>query len=86
MFCAPVRSDGVARKSDPQKVGVRPIVVRLLHFFDSIPMAKSARAKKEKKKDFQKAKLKVGKGKPKASNVTDVSFKAKCKSRTNIST
>jgi pre-rRNA-processing protein IPI1 len=49
-------------------------------------MAKSAKAKKEKKKDFQKAKLKVGKSKPKASNITDVSFKAKCMIRINIST
>jgi pre-rRNA-processing protein IPI1 len=42
-------------------------------------MGKSAKAKKEKKKDFQKAKLKVGKTKPKASNATDTSFKARCK-------
>jgi pre-rRNA-processing protein IPI1 len=40
-------------------------------------MAKSAKAKKEKKKDFQKAKLKVGKTKAKASNFTDTSFKAR---------
>jgi pre-rRNA-processing protein IPI1 len=46
-------------------------------------MAKSTRAKKEKKKDFQKAKLKVGKAKPKASNITDVSFKAKCMIKIN---
>lgn len=38
-------------------------------------MAKSAKAKKEK--DFQKPKLKVGKTKPKASNFTDTSFKAR---------
>lgn len=37
----------------------------------------SARKKAEKKKDFQKQKLKVGKTKPKASNVTDTSFKSK---------
>ncbi|ORY18698.1 Rix1 complex component [Clohesyomyces aquaticus] len=37
----------------------------------------SARKKKEKKKDFQKPKLKVGKAKPKATNFTDTSFKAK---------
>lgn len=42
-------------------------------------MGKSAKAKKEKKKDFQKTKLKVGKTKPKASNVTDASFRAKCR-------
>jgi hypothetical protein len=42
-------------------------------------MGKSAKAKKEKKKDFQKAKLKVGKTKAKASNATDTSFKARCK-------
>lgn len=40
-------------------------------------MAKSAKAKKEKKKDFQKPKLKVGKTKAKASNFTDTSFKAR---------
>jgi pre-rRNA-processing protein IPI1 len=40
-------------------------------------MAKSAKARKEKKKDFQKAKLKVGKTKAKASNFTDTSFKAR---------
>jgi pre-rRNA-processing protein IPI1 len=43
-------------------------------------MGKSSKAKKEKKKDFQKAKLKVGKTKPKASNATDTSFKALCTS------
>ncbi|KAF2465891.1 rRNA processing protein Ipi1 [Lindgomyces ingoldianus] len=37
----------------------------------------SAKRKKEKKKDFQKPKLKVGKAKPKAANFTDTSFKAK---------
>jgi pre-rRNA-processing protein IPI1 len=42
-------------------------------------MGKSAKAKKEKQKDFQKQKLKVGKTKPKASNVTDASFRSKCK-------
>ena len=40
-------------------------------------MAKSAKAKKEKKQDFNKAKLKVGKTKAKASNFTDTSFKAR---------
>jgi pre-rRNA-processing protein IPI1 len=40
-------------------------------------MAKSAKAKNEKKKDFQKPKLKVGKTKPKGSNFTDISFKAR---------
>jgi pre-rRNA-processing protein IPI1 len=40
-------------------------------------MAKSAKAKKEKKKDFQKVKLKVGKTKAKSSNFTDTSFKAR---------
>jgi pre-rRNA-processing protein IPI1 len=44
-------------------------------------MAKSNKAKKEKKKDFQKSKLKVGKSKPKSANFTDTSFKAKCKKR-----
>ncbi|TKX24189.1 hypothetical protein C1H76_3600 [Elsinoe australis] len=37
----------------------------------------SAKRKKEKAKDFQKPKLKVGKAKPKASNATDTSFRAK---------
>lgn len=40
-------------------------------------MGSSAKRKKEKKKDFQKPKLKVGKTKPKADNFTDTSFKAK---------
>lgn len=41
----------------------------------------SAKRKKEKAKDFQKPKLKVGKAKPKASNATDTSFRAKCESQ-----
>ncbi|CAG8978107.1 hypothetical protein HYALB_00000780 [Hymenoscyphus albidus] len=40
-------------------------------------MGSSARKKKEKKKDFQKTKLKVGKAKQKADNVTDTSFRSK---------
>ncbi|KZF20884.1 Pre-rRNA-processing protein ipi1 [Xylona heveae TC161] len=40
-------------------------------------MGSSAKKKKEKKQDFQKAKLKVGKTKPKASNFTDTSFSSK---------
>ncbi|KAF2177177.1 rRNA processing protein Ipi1 [Zopfia rhizophila CBS 207.26] len=40
-------------------------------------MGSSAKRKKEKKKDFQRPKLKVGKAKPKAANFTDTSFKAK---------
>ncbi|KAI1823687.1 hypothetical protein F4861DRAFT_509424 [Xylaria intraflava] len=40
-------------------------------------MGSSDRKKKEKKKDFQKPKLKVGKTKPKASNFTDTSFRSK---------
>ncbi|KAF2017449.1 rRNA processing protein Ipi1 [Aaosphaeria arxii CBS 175.79] len=40
-------------------------------------MGSSAKRKKEKKQDFQKTKLKVGKTKPKAANFTDTSFKAK---------
>ncbi|KAI0476140.1 Rix1 complex component [Xylariaceae sp. FL0804] len=40
-------------------------------------MGSSAKKKKEKKKDFQKPKLKVGKAKPKANNFTDTSFKSK---------
>ncbi|KAI9701287.1 MAG: rRNA processing protein [Candelina mexicana] len=41
-------------------------------------MGSSARKKKDKQKDFQKPKLKVGKAKPKPSNFTDTSFKSKC--------
>ncbi|OJD35213.1 pre-rrna-processing protein ipi1 [Diplodia corticola] len=40
-------------------------------------MGSSAKRKKEKKKDFQKPKLKVGKARPKPDNFTDTSFKAK---------
>lgn len=40
-------------------------------------MGSSAKKKKEKKKDFQKTKLKVGKTAPKAANSTNTSFKAK---------
>lgn len=41
-------------------------------------MASSSKKKSEKKKDFQKAKLKVGKTKAKASNVTSTNFAARC--------
>ncbi|KEY68701.1 hypothetical protein S7711_00575 [Stachybotrys chartarum IBT 7711] len=40
-------------------------------------MGSSTKKKKEKKKDFQKPKFKVGKTQPKASNHTDTSFKSK---------
>ncbi|KAK0717100.1 Rix1 complex component [Lasiosphaeria miniovina] len=40
-------------------------------------MGSSNRKKKEKKKDFHKAKLKVGKANAKAANFTDTSFKSK---------
>lgn len=40
-------------------------------------MTSSAKKKKEKKKDFQKPKLKVGKSAPKAANSTSTSFNAK---------
>ncbi|KAI9721300.1 MAG: hypothetical protein M1812_002462 [Candelaria pacifica] len=40
-------------------------------------MGSSARKKKDKQKDFQKPKLKVGKAKSKPSNFTDTSFKSK---------
>ncbi|ETN40358.1 uncharacterized protein HMPREF1541_04635 [Cyphellophora europaea CBS 101466] len=40
-------------------------------------MGSSAKKKREKKKDFQKTKLKVGKVKPKADNHTETSFRAK---------
>lgn len=39
-------------------------------------MGSSAKRKKEKKKDFQKPKLRVGKAAPKAANATSTSFKA----------
>ncbi|KAI9844730.1 MAG: hypothetical protein M1838_002050 [Thelocarpon superellum] len=41
-------------------------------------MGSSTKKKKEKKKDFQKSQLKVGKTKPKPANFTDTSFKTKC--------
>ena len=41
-------------------------------------MGSSTKKKKDKKKDFQKSKLKVGKAKAKADNFTDTSFKSKC--------
>ncbi|XP_072179375.1 testis-expressed protein 10 homolog [Diadema setosum] len=40
-------------------------------------MGKSARKNKQKKKDFQKVKLKAGKTKPKADNFTDTTFKSR---------
>jgi pre-rRNA-processing protein IPI1 len=40
-------------------------------------MGSSTKKKKEKKKDFQKPKLKVGKTKAKPANFTDTSFKSK---------
>ncbi|KAF2143662.1 uncharacterized protein K452DRAFT_267933 [Aplosporella prunicola CBS 121167] len=40
-------------------------------------MGSSSKKKKEKQKDFQKPKLKVGKTRPKADNFTDTSFKAR---------
>ncbi|GAM89616.1 hypothetical protein ANO11243_076550 [Dothideomycetidae sp. 11243] len=40
-------------------------------------MGSSAKRKKEKAADFKKAKLKVGKTKPKAGNATDTSFRAR---------
>ena len=40
-------------------------------------MGSSAKKKKEKAKDFQKAKLKVGKARPKNTNATDTTFAAK---------
>ncbi|KAK3057115.1 rRNA processing protein [Extremus antarcticus] len=40
-------------------------------------MGASVKKKKEKKKDFQKPKLKVGKARPKNTNATDTSFAAK---------
>lgn len=41
-------------------------------------MTNSTKKKKEKKQDFQKQKLKVGKARPKNTNATDTSFAAKC--------
>ena len=40
-------------------------------------MGSSTKKKREKKKDFQKPKLKVGKARPKAANSTDTSFRSK---------
>lgn len=40
-------------------------------------MGSSAKKKREKKQDFQKTKLKVGKARPKNTNATDTSFSAK---------
>ena len=40
-------------------------------------MGSSAKKKAEKKKDFKKQSFKVGKQKPKASNLTDTSFRSK---------
>jgi len=40
-------------------------------------MGSSQKKKREKQKDFQKSKLKVGKSRPKASNYTDTSFRSK---------
>ncbi|KAF2172345.1 hypothetical protein M409DRAFT_17580 [Zasmidium cellare ATCC 36951] len=40
-------------------------------------MGSSSKKKKEKKQDFQKPKLKVGKARPKNTNATDTSFSAK---------
>ncbi|ERF70173.1 Pre-rRNA-processing protein ipi1 [Endocarpon pusillum Z07020] len=40
-------------------------------------MGSSAKKKREKKKDFQKPKLKVGKARPKAANHTETSFRSK---------
>jgi pre-rRNA-processing protein IPI1 len=40
-------------------------------------MGKSAKARKEKKQDFQKTKLKVGKTKAKPENFTSTAFKAR---------
>jgi len=42
-------------------------------------MGASSKRKKEKAKDFQKPKLKVGKARPKNTNATDTSFAVKCK-------
>ena len=43
-------------------------------------MTKSNKHKNERKKDFQKEKLKVGKARPKNTNATDTSFAARCTS------
>ena len=47
-------------------------------------MTSSTKKKRERKKDFQKPKLKVGKAKPKAVNQTDTSFRAKGSSPKSI--
>ena len=54
---------------------------RLAHLAsdDRVKMGSSTKKKKEKQKDFQKPKLKVGKTKAKPANFTDTSFKSKGK-------
>ena len=49
-----------------------------------LEMGSSIRKKKEKQKDFEKPKFKVGKKKPKPSNFTDTSFKSKGKRYDNM--
>ena len=49
----------------------------ILTFQTALVMGSSSKKKKEKKQDFQKAKLKVGKTRPKNTNATDTSFSAK---------
>jgi pre-rRNA-processing protein IPI1 len=46
-------------------------------------MTKSNKHKNERKKDFKKEKLKVGKARPKNTNATDTSFAAKCTQLSN---
>jgi pre-rRNA-processing protein IPI1 len=54
-----------------------PVAVREQHLILNLVMGSSAKKKREKKKDFQKTKLKVGKAKPAAANSTDTAFRAK---------
>lgn len=58
---------------------LKVLAVRTQGFGIDIDMGSSVKKKRDKKKDFQKPKLKVGKTRPKADNFTDTSFKAKCK-------
>lgn len=49
-------------------------------------MTKSNKHKNERKKDFQKEKLKVGKARPKNTNATDTSFAARCMYNLSVQT
>ena len=60
----------------PEKPSLHCSVVEYKIYSISSTMAKGGRKKKEKRKDFQKVKLKVGKKKPQAENFTVTTFKS----------